>query len=370
MSTKTKSNAGLVVSGIVYVLLLVFAVYCKLVYTKEGLGSDISLALLMGTTIVAAFIVFGTDILVERPWKPKDGQDPPEPSDAVRYKDKKERAKWLLMHILIFAAVAVLPFEEAPRTSCLLILTLLVIELASIGAKDHDAYLKSETKKLEGYVEKGEMLLPYLVGTLIVIALWQKFDGKGFFTALYDRARAEIASAESTRERERKNAAPQWGSIFMGTRQQHASDDSDPLAGDQRVILHNTPPSPSACAPTGVHPEFTASVNNWRRPVDFRLGHANGIPLSSDSYIDITAPSDAVFVTFLAARSGAGMDLVLENGVCENSGNAYECRGSWHQGNVRGTYIMGVQQTGATVRLYAIVGGDKVEVGQVTIIKT
>lgn len=365
------AKAGKIFGAILYILVLLVAVCAKLFYASAGF--DISLALLVLTTFAVAIIVFETNILVDDPSAPATPGDPPtQLSEDQKYEDKKKRAYWLLLHVLIFAAVAVLPFEEAPRTSCLILLTLLVIELASIAAKNRKDYEKRQTESMESIVKKGEALLPYLVGVLLLIATWQKFDGGGFIAGLYSAVRTQVNNMEQDRARERAKTAPNWGLIFGNMRTTRAAcPTDDPLAGDQRVILHDGP-APSAASQMqqpDVLPNFSASVNNWSRPLDFVVGFSGQIALSPDSYIDISSPRDAVFVHLLVERSGAGTDLVLQNGICRQDGPAnFVCTGSWRQGDLQGTYTMGVQDAGCTVHLYMVLDSGQVEVGQITII--
>lgn len=368
MSTKT----GTIVGGIAYVALLLVAIICKVIFVKDGLGGDISLGILMISTIAVAIVVFGTDLVVADPMQQTaaGGTSPPL-SDEEKYKLKKERSYWVLMHVLLFAAVAVLPFEEAPRISCLVIFTLLVIALATVGAKDYTAYKQYETDSMVKIAAMGEKALPFLVAALLIIAIWQKFDGKGFFTALYSRVQQEVADRESSRSSVRRADAPNWSEMFLKSPSGRPAPMDDPLAGEQKVTLHQAPPAPSSPLPVAtpaspnVHPEFIATVSFMRRPLELSLGRTDGLYLSPDSYIDVTTPGDAVYVRLLASLTGAGADVYLDRGVLTQSNTEYICKGSWRQGATRGSYTMNIQEAGATAHLF--VSGE--EVCQLSIVR-
>lgn len=368
-----KKGAGLA-SMLVYGFLLLGGIGYAFSPSESRTGVLIALALICLMPI--AHIAY---------WSGLVGDDPT-PLDPDKPTKKQKQARIMVAHCAIWAVLITFPLRHAPKLSGLLIfliVTLVFVGLAYKTPKVNESDTKDSLKALEGWVKPiiaVVVVLIFLFGAAYELHLESHTDKALEISGHSEMAKAvkngdilemialkyrEVTSQQGDRNWEAEERRIRNASFNLIPRGNQPSQ-CDPLASTQNVTLHQGPPPPAALA---VLPGYSASVNNWRRPVDFNLGHTDGIALSPDSYVNINIPNKAVYVMLLASRSGAGTDIVLENGTCTQTGNQYIATGTWHQGQVCGTYTMGIQETGATARLNAVVGGDLIEVCQVTIIK-
>lgn len=324
--------------------------------------------------IPLAYIVYGSGLIPD-----------PQPPNADGPTGSQLRARAVVAHCLLFAALIVFPLRTAPVLSgflILLIVALVFVGLAYKTPKDNEVGTKDSLKKLDEWIKPS---IAVVIGLIFLFgAFYSLHIGAHTEKAVEIAGQTEMSAAIKNgdilemmalkyKELTSKRSSGNWdaeerrirSASFNLIPRNDQTGSCDPLASEQRVVLHQeAPPTASPAALPG----FIASVNSWRRPVDFTLGRTDTIALSPDSYININTPADSVYIMLLASQCGAGADLVLENGICKQSGNQYECSGTWHQGTATGTYKMGVQETGATARLYAVVGGDSVQVCQITIL--
>jgi hypothetical protein len=361
--------------SIAYGLILLGGILFAFSPGENQAGVLISCALI--SLIPIAYIAYGSGLVPD---------DPPTPDPDAPTK-RQNQARIMVGHSLIWAVLIMFPLRHAPVLSgflILLIVTLVFVGLAYKTPKVNESDTKESLKSLEGWVKPVIVIviaLIFIFGAAYQLHLSAHTDAAIKISGHTEMAQAikngdilemialkyrEVTSKQSSEtweSEERRIKASSFNLIPRGDQ----SGQCDPLAGEQRVTLHQAPP-PAMPATTATLPGFIASVNNWSRPVVLSPGYTDQISLSPDSYINISTPEDAVFITFLTAATGAGTNIVLENGTCRQSGNEVICTGAWRQGGAHGTYRMSVQQTGATARLYANVDGDNIQVCQITII--
>ncbi|HXK37619.1 MAG TPA: hypothetical protein VJ579_00940 [Candidatus Paceibacterota bacterium] len=361
--------------SIAYMLILLGGVLFAFSPGENQAGVLITGALI--SLIPIAYIAYGSGFV----------PDDPTPLDPDAPTKRQNQARIMVGHSLVWAVLIMFPLRQAPVLSgflILLIITLVFVGLAYKTPKVNESDTKDSLKTLEGWVKPAIVIVIALI--FIFGAAYHMHLGAHADKAIQISGNAEMAKAVRNgdilemialkyREVTSKRSSGNWeaeerrirGASFDLIPRGDQSGQCDPLAGEQRVTLHQGPP-PAAAQSAATLPGFIASVNNWSRPVVLSPGFTDGIPLTPDSYINISTPADAVFITFMTEATGAGTNIILENGVCQQNGNQYVCTGAWRQGGARGTYSMSVQQTGATVRLYANVDGDNIQVCQITIL--
>lgn len=280
------------------------------------------------------------------------------------------QARIMVLHSIAWIALIVLPLHYSLVLSGILLLLIVTLVFVSIAYKDKKKTEEDMVKQLTDLDNWLQPLIVIIIALLFCVAGYISYNvetharviakdtGNVEFISAFDDGTipeyfvkkykgwtaSDLTSNKEAEKRRLEEAASR--------RLADASSTSDRLAGTQSIQLCDTPAP--AVTPTNeeTHPDFTANIDGWSQPVNFIRGRTEGLSLSRGSYINVTTPSDAAQVTFLAEPRGAGVNITLDNGVCALEGSEYAVRGSWHQGSNTGAYVMQVRDTGATVWMY------------------